>query len=77
LLSPLLHLISILQRFRSSFSEYKDKKLYGILAAVDLSPELREKFTKKAIPGGRLLKERSIKVLRMLVGGGGDSCPID
>ncbi|MFM6434718.1 MAG: DUF3782 domain-containing protein, partial [Microcystis panniformis] len=32
---------SILQRFRSFFPEHKDKKLYGILAAVDLSPELR------------------------------------
>ena len=36
-------LISILQRFRSFFPEHKDKKLYGILAAVDLSPELLEK----------------------------------
>jgi len=37
-------LISILQRFRSFFPEHKDKKLYGILAVVDLSPELREKI---------------------------------
>ena len=35
---------SILQRFRSFFSEHKDKKLYGILASVDLSNELREKI---------------------------------
>ncbi|MCA2870496.1 DUF3782 domain-containing protein, partial [Microcystis sp. M055S1] len=35
---------SILQRFRRFFSEHKDKKLYGILAAVDLSPGLREKI---------------------------------
>ena len=34
---------SILQRFRTFFSEHKDKQLYGILAAVDMSPELREK----------------------------------
>jgi len=34
---------SILPRFRRFFPEHKDKKLYGILAAVDLSPELREK----------------------------------
>ncbi|WP_072928157.1 DUF3782 domain-containing protein, partial [Microcystis aeruginosa] len=33
---------SILQRFRRFFPEHKDKKLYGILASVDLSPELRE-----------------------------------
>jgi hypothetical protein len=34
---------SILQRFRTFFPEHKDKQLYGILAAVDISPELREK----------------------------------
>ena len=34
---------SILQRFRTFFSEHKDKQLYGILAAVDISPELRKK----------------------------------
>jgi len=34
---------NILQRFRFFFPEHKDKQLYGILAAVDMSPELREK----------------------------------
>jgi len=34
---------SILQRFRSFFPEHKDKQLYGILAAVEMLPELREK----------------------------------
>ena len=34
---------SILQRFRTFFPEHKDKQLYGILAAVDMSPDLREK----------------------------------
>jgi hypothetical protein len=34
---------SILQRFRTFFPEHKDKQLYGILASVDMSPELREK----------------------------------
>ena len=34
---------SILQRFRDFFPEYKDKQLYGILASVDMSPELRQK----------------------------------
>jgi hypothetical protein len=34
---------SILQRFRTFFPEHKDKQLYGVLAAVDMSPELREK----------------------------------
>jgi hypothetical protein len=33
----------ILQRFRAFFPEHKDKQLYGILAAVDMSPDLREK----------------------------------
>ncbi|MEB3311888.1 MAG: DUF3782 domain-containing protein [Snowella sp.] len=35
---------NILQRFRTFFPEHKDKRLYGILAAVDLSPEIREKI---------------------------------
>jgi hypothetical protein len=34
---------SILQRFRTFFPEHKNKQLYGILAAVDMSPELRKK----------------------------------
>ena len=34
---------SILQRFRIFFPEHKNKQLYGILAAVDMSPELRQK----------------------------------
>ena len=34
---------SILQRFRTFFPEHKDKQLYGILADVDMFPELREK----------------------------------
>ena len=34
---------SILQRFRTFFPEHKEKQLYGILAAVDMSPELRQK----------------------------------
>ena len=34
---------SILQRFRTFFPEHKDKQLYGILAAVDMFPDLREK----------------------------------
>jgi RecB family endonuclease NucS len=38
---------SILQRFRSFFPEHKDKKLYGILAAVDLSQNYGKKFCKK------------------------------
>jgi hypothetical protein len=45
---------SILQRFRSFFSEHKDKKLYGILAAVDLSNELREKILQEGFYVARI-----------------------
>lgn len=34
----------ILERFRQFFPEHKDKKVYGILAAVDVSTELRERI---------------------------------
>lgn len=37
---------NILQRFRHFFPEHKDKTVYGILAAVDISPALREKALK-------------------------------
>jgi len=45
---------SILQRFRIFFSEHKDKKLYGILAAVDLSPGLREKILQEGFYVARI-----------------------
>ncbi|TRV11570.1 MAG: DUF3782 domain-containing protein [Microcystis wesenbergii Mw_MB_S_20031200_S109] len=45
---------SILQRFRNFFSEHKDKTLYGILAAVDLSPELREKILEEGFYVARI-----------------------
>ncbi|MFN5971592.1 MAG: DUF3782 domain-containing protein [Microcystis sp.] len=45
---------SILQRFRGFFSEHKDKKLYGILAAVDLYPELREKILQEGFYVARI-----------------------
>jgi hypothetical protein len=45
---------SILQRFRRFFPEHKDKKLYGILADVDLSPELREKILQEGIYVARI-----------------------
>jgi hypothetical protein len=37
------HYYRITTRFRTFFPEHKDKQLYGILAAVDMFPELREK----------------------------------
>ena len=45
---------SILQRFRRFFPEHKDKKLYGILAAVDLSPGLREKILQEGLYVARI-----------------------
>ncbi|MCA2684256.1 MAG: DUF3782 domain-containing protein, partial [Microcystis sp. M038S2] len=33
---------------------HKDKKLYGILAAVDLSPELREKILQEGLYVARI-----------------------
>ena len=39
----IIQLKSILQRFRTFLPEHKDKQLYGILASVDMSPELRQK----------------------------------
>ncbi|WP_072928162.1 DUF3782 domain-containing protein, partial [Microcystis aeruginosa] len=45
---------SILQRFRGFFPEHKDKKLYGILASVDLSPELREKILQEGFYVARI-----------------------
>jgi hypothetical protein len=39
----IIQLKSILQRFRTFFPEHKDKQLYGILASVDMSHELRQK----------------------------------
>ncbi|MFM6632010.1 MAG: DUF3782 domain-containing protein [Microcystis panniformis] len=45
---------SILQRFRNFFPEHKDKKLYGILAAVHVSPELREKILQEGFYVARI-----------------------
>ena len=48
---------SILQRFRSFFPEHRDKQLYGILAAVDMSPELREKTLQEGFYVARIHDE--------------------
>jgi hypothetical protein len=45
---------SILQRFRTFFPEHQDKQLYGILAAVDMSPELREKTLQEGLYVARI-----------------------
>ena len=44
----------ILQRFRRFFPEHHDKQLYGILAAVDLSNELREKILREGLYVARI-----------------------
>jgi RecB family endonuclease NucS len=48
---------SILQRFRSFFPEHRDKRLYGILAAVDMSPELRQKTLQEGFYVARIHDE--------------------
>ncbi len=45
---------NILQRFRTFFSEHKDKRLYGILASVDLSNELRTKILQEGFYVARI-----------------------
>jgi len=45
---------NILQRFRLFFPEHKDKQLYGIFAAVDLSPNLREKILQEGLYVARI-----------------------
>jgi hypothetical protein len=45
---------SILLRFRRFFPEHKDRKLYGILAAVHLSSELREKILQEGFYVARI-----------------------
>ncbi|AIE75680.1 MULTISPECIES: DUF3782 domain-containing protein [unclassified Synechocystis] len=50
-------LINHLQRFREFFPEHQDKKLYGILAAVDLSNALREEVLKAGLYAARIRDE--------------------
>ena len=45
---------SILQRFREFFPEHKDKKLYGILAAVHLGKELQKKILEEGLYVARI-----------------------
>ena len=40
---------TLLHRFRDFFPEHRDKQLYGILAAVDLSASLREKALQEGL----------------------------
>lgn len=47
--ASLEELKDVLQRFRHFFSVHKDKTVYGILAAMDISPALRDKVLKAGI----------------------------
>jgi len=44
----------ILERFRQFFPEHRDKAVYGILAAVDMTPELRERVLKSGFYVARI-----------------------
>jgi len=44
----------LLRRFREFFPEHRDKRLYGILAAVDLTPALRERVLREGFYVARI-----------------------
>ena len=48
---------TILERFRRFFPEHKDKMVYGILAAVDCSDELRKRILKAGFYVARIHDE--------------------
>jgi hypothetical protein len=48
---------AVLERFRRFFPEHKDKAVYGILAAVDLSDELRDRILKAGFYVARIHDE--------------------
>jgi hypothetical protein len=50
----ILQMQSLLQGFRDFFPEHRDKRLYGILAAVDLSPELRARALRAGLYVARI-----------------------
>ncbi len=45
---------SILEKFRIFFPEHKDKQVYGILAAVDLSANIRDKILQEGLYVARI-----------------------
>ncbi|MBB1127012.1 DUF3782 domain-containing protein [Thiospirillum jenense] len=45
---------NILDRFRAFFPEHRDKRLFGILAAVDLLPTLRERILNEGLYVARI-----------------------
>ncbi len=53
----IVQLRNIMERFRRFFPEHKDKAVFGILAAVDLSAELRERVLKAGFYVARIHDE--------------------
>ncbi len=53
----IVQLRNILERFRRFFPEHKDKAVFGILAAVDLPAELRERVLKAGFYVARIHDE--------------------
>jgi len=48
---------AILEKFRSFFPEHKDKQVYGILAAVDLSANLKDRILEEGLYVARISDE--------------------
>jgi hypothetical protein len=48
---------NLLQKFRTFFPEHKDKKLYGILAAVDWSDDLKQQALREGLYVARIHDE--------------------
>ena len=47
-------LSTLLEQFRAFFPEHRDKRLYGILAAVDASPAMRDRALRKGFYVARI-----------------------
>ena len=50
-------LLDIVSRFRHFFPEHKDKKLYGIMAAVEMSSRLKERVLSKGFYAAKISDE--------------------
>ena len=50
-------LVNTIDKFRSFFPEHKDKKVYGILAAVEMSERLKEKVMSEGFYAARIRDE--------------------
>jgi hypothetical protein len=50
----ILQIKTLLERFRSYFPEHKEKTVFGLLAAVDISPALRERALREGLYVARI-----------------------